>query len=124
MFSHLEMNRYIELDSCKSLIFFCSECSFLTKTINIERLGGRAVIVTESDPSEEQANVGEGDVYIEMVDDNSGRETTIPAGFLLGKNGRIIKSTLRRLKRNYAIINIPVNLTFTPVEMINHPPWS
>lgn len=58
-----------------------------------------------------------------MVDDNSGRETSIPAGFLLGKNGRIIKATLRRLKRNYAIVNIPVNLTFTPVEMINHPPW-
>lgn len=58
-----------------------------------------------------------------MIDDDSGRETNIPAGFLLGKNGRIIKSTLKRLHRPYAIINLNVNLSFVPVNLINHPPW-
>lgn len=58
-----------------------------------------------------------------MVHDNSDRETNIPAGYLLGKNGRVIRSTLKRLKRKYAIINLPVNLTFTPPNEINHPPW-
>lgn len=94
------------------------ECSFLTKTVNIERLGGRAVIVTESESLE-----GTDDMYIEMIDDESGRDAKIPAGFLLGKNGKMIKATMRRLKLNYSVINLPVNLTFTPVHMINHPPW-
>lgn len=93
------------------------ECSFLTKAVNVERLGGRAIIVTDSE------SLDGDEVYIEMIDDDSGRETKIPAGFLLGKNGRVIKATLRRLKRNYALINLPVNLTFTPPYMINHPPW-
>lgn len=58
-----------------------------------------------------------------MVTDNTDRELHIPAGFLLGKNGVIILNTLKRLKRLYAIINIPVNLTFTPISKMNHPPW-
>lgn len=94
------------------------DCSFLTKTINIERLGGRAVIITES-----SADEGDNEIYIEMVDDDSGRQTNIPAGFLLGKNGKIIRSTLNRLQRDYAVINLNINLTFVPVHMINTPPW-
>uniref|UniRef100_A0A1B0CL84 Putative protease-associated domain protein n=1 Tax=Lutzomyia longipalpis TaxID=7200 RepID=A0A1B0CL84_LUTLO len=93
------------------------ECSFLTKAINVEKHGARAVIVTESSMPEEE------EYYIEMVHDNTGRETNIPAGFLIGINGRIILQTLKKLRRNYAIINIPVNLTFTPPHQINHPPW-
>lgn len=95
------------------------DCSFLSKTINVERHGALAVIITESSASEG----GEDEYYIEMVHDNTGRESNIPAGFLIGINGRIIVQTLKKLRRNYAIINIPVNLTFTPPHEINHPPW-
>jgi hypothetical protein len=58
-----------------------------------------------------------------MIDDNSTRQSNIPAGYLVGKSGRIIKSTLQKLNRDYALINLPVNLTFVPAHKINHPPW-
>uniref|UniRef100_A0A1L8DPD1 Putative protease-associated domain protein n=1 Tax=Nyssomyia neivai TaxID=330878 RepID=A0A1L8DPD1_9DIPT len=93
------------------------ECSFLQKAINVERHGARAMIVTESSAPDED------EYYIEMVHDNTEREANIPAGFLIGINGRIILQTLKKLRRNYAIISIPVNLTFTPPHQINHPPW-
>lgn len=88
------------------------------KTINAEKAGARAVIITESD------NISsDHDYYIEMVHDNSERDANIPAGYLVGRNGRVIRQTLKKLRKRYAIINIPVNLTFTPVHQINHPPW-
>lgn len=59
-----------------------------------------------------------------MIRDNITVDANIPAGFLIGPNGRMIIHTLTNLDRTYALINIPVNLTFTPPELINHPPWS
>jgi hypothetical protein len=35
----------------------------------------------------------------------------------------MIRKTLERLQRRYALINIPVNLTYVPVTKINQPPW-
>jgi len=92
------------------------ECSFKMKTIIAEKAGARAVIITDMTKIHE-------DYYIEMVDDDTTDEAHIPAGFLMGKNGLIIRKTLEKLKRNYAIINLPVNLTFTPIHDINQPPW-
>lgn len=77
--------------------------------------GARAVIITEMSHTN--------DCSIEMVDDDTDEETNIPAGFLMGKSGRMIIKTLEKLKRSYAIINIPVNLTFTPIHKMNQPPW-
>ncbi|XP_039482635.1 PRADC1-like protein [Drosophila santomea] len=94
------------------------ECSFLTKTLQAEAAGALAAIITEFNPSSPEF-----EHYIEMIHDNSQQDANIPAGFLLGKNGVIIRSTLQRLKRVHALINIPVNLTFTPPSKINHPPW-
>uniref|UniRef100_T1E2C8 Putative extracellular region n=1 Tax=Psorophora albipes TaxID=869069 RepID=T1E2C8_9DIPT len=94
------------------------ECSFLTKAINIEAVGGRAVIITEID-----ANSDDYDYYIEMIHDKSHRDTNIPAAFLLGRNGVIIRKTLSKLNRRYALINLPVNLTFVAPHQINQPPW-
>lgn len=96
----------------------CSDCSFLTKAINIEKAGGIAVIITELD-----TYVEDYDYYIEMIHDKTDRDTTIPAAFMLGKNGLIIRSTLLKLKRDYAVINLPVNLTFMSPNQINQPPW-
>ncbi|KAF5269377.1 hypothetical protein FQA39_LY08769 [Lamprigera yunnana] len=92
------------------------KCSFKLKTIIAERAGARAVIITDVRKSVE-------DYYIEMVDDDTLEEAHIPAGFLMGKNGFIIRKTLKKLQRNFAIINLPVNLTFIPIHEINQPPW-
>ncbi|BFG05573.1 PRADC1-like protein [Drosophila madeirensis] len=94
------------------------ECSFLAKTLQAEMAGAVGAIITEYNP-----NSPEFEHYIEMIHDNTNRDASIPAGFLLGKNGVIIRSTLQRLKRVHALINIPVNLTFIPPSKINHPPW-
>lgn len=94
------------------------ECSFLTKAINIERAGARAVIITEIDTHSDDY-----DYYIEMIHDKTDRDTKIPAAFLLGKNGLIIRKTLSKLNRRYALINLPVNLTFVAPHQINQPPW-
>ncbi|KAH8404049.1 hypothetical protein KR215_008591 [Drosophila sulfurigaster] len=94
------------------------QCSFLTKTLNAEAAGAIGAIITEYN-----SNSPEFEHYIEMIHDKTNRDAQIPAGFLLGKNGIIIRSTLLRMKRVHALINIPVNLTFTPPSKINHPPW-
>ncbi|XP_052872208.1 PRADC1-like protein isoform X2 [Anopheles cruzii] len=94
------------------------ECSFLTKAVNVEAAGGAAVIITELDTDSDDY-----DYYIEMVHDNTDRDTDIPAAFLLGKNGLIIRKTLNKLKQPYAVVNIPVNLTFVQPHEINQPPW-
>ncbi|KFB38595.1 hypothetical protein ZHAS_00005971 [Anopheles sinensis] len=94
------------------------DCSFLTKAINVEAVGGAAVIMTDVDVDSDDY-----DYYIEMVHDNTDRDTDIPAAFLLGKNGLIIRRTLNKLKIPYAVVNIPVNLTFVQPHEINQPPW-
>nr|XP_019548442.2 PRADC1-like protein [Aedes albopictus] len=94
------------------------ECSFVTKAINVEQVGGRAVIITEIDSSSDDY-----DYYIEMIHDKTDRDTNIPAAFLLGRNGHIIRKTLAKLNLPYALINLPVNLTFVAPHEINQPPW-
>lgn len=87
------------------------------KTLIAEKAGARAVIISDIRNTHEE-------FFIEMIDDDSVEEVNIPAGYLMGKNGLMILKTLQKLKRSYAIINLPVNLTFTPVHKINQPPWS
>ncbi|EEB10702.1 conserved hypothetical protein [Pediculus humanus corporis] len=92
------------------------ECSFLSKSINVEKAGALAIIVSDHDKDNDE-------LYIEMIDDNTLRPVNIPAGFLLGKNGHIIKSTLKRLNLNHALINLPVNVSHLPLNKFNQPPW-
>ncbi|KAJ6647228.1 PRADC1-like protein, partial [Pseudolycoriella hygida] len=94
------------------------ECSFLAKTVNVEKVGAIAAFITDTN-----SNSSESEAYIEMIHDNSSADAKIPAGYILGKNGQMILSTLQRLNQGYAIVNVPVNLTFTPPQLINHPPW-
>lgn len=95
------------------------DCSFMDKAVQAQRSGASAVIITDSNGSSDD----DIDYYIDMVDDNTGREVQIPAGYLLGKNGQVIRRTLNKLGQKYATITIPVNLTFVPAHEINHPPW-
>ncbi|XP_059485015.1 PRADC1-like protein [Neocloeon triangulifer] len=92
------------------------ECSFLSKAVTAERAGAIAIVICDYDPEEES-------FYIEMIDDTTGRDTSIPAGFLLGKNGNFIRKGLEKLGKNYALINIPANLTNVPLNKMNQPPW-
>ncbi|XP_057661416.1 PRADC1-like protein [Diorhabda carinulata] len=92
------------------------DCSFKLKTLVAERAGARAVIISDVVNSNQE-------YFIEMIDDNAVEEVNIPAGYLLGKNGLMILKTLEKLKKNFAIINLPVNLTFTPIHEMNQPPW-
>lgn len=94
------------------------ECSFLTKVILAEEAGAVGAIITDT---HSQADV---DYYIEMVHDNTDRDTKIPAGYLMGRSGRMIMNSLEKYGLDRAIINIPVNMTYVPTEQINHPPWA
>ncbi|KAI5747654.1 hypothetical protein M8J77_017099 [Diaphorina citri] len=92
------------------------ECSFVHKAMIAESIGARGVIISDNDPDSD-------DFYVEMISDQSKREIHIPVAFLVGKNGRVIKNALKRLKMDYALINIPVNLTYVPIHKMNQPPW-
>lgn len=92
-------------------------CSFLSKTIQAERAGARAVIVYDN-------NSDNDDAYIDMVQDDTSRETRIPSLFLLGKDGHIILKTLKSRNLNHALINIPINMTGVLAHKARLPPWN
>lgn len=50
-------------------------------------------------------------------------EVNIPAAFLLGRSGATIIRTLRKMKKKYALVNLPVNMTHVPISKMNQPPW-
>ena len=92
------------------------QCSFLTKTINLESAGAVAVIVTDNDPTNEY--------LIEMVGDNTNREANIPAVFLNWKDGHMIKKSIESHELEAARINIPLNLTYTQKSKLKKAPWA
>ncbi|KAF9423592.1 hypothetical protein HW555_001147 [Spodoptera exigua] len=75
-------------------------CSFVFKTAKAQQAGARAIIITEMD-----------------------LDVNIPAAYLLGRSGTTILRTLRKLKKDYAIVNLPINLTHVPIGKMNQPPW-
>ncbi|XP_060578494.1 protease-associated domain-containing protein 1-like isoform X2 [Ruditapes philippinarum] len=93
------------------------ECSFVTKAINAEQAGAVGVVITDNDVNNDHA-------FIDMIDDNTDRTVGIPATFLLGKDGNMIKNTLDRLHQQYAVITIPINITGANVYHVNQPPWT
>lgn len=88
-------------------------CSFLEKCIEIERSGGIGLIVYDYDKHNDEN-------YIEMIDDNTSRNCSIPAVSLLGKDGHMIVQSLLALKLSRAVITIPVNVT---KDEVSNPPW-
>jgi len=91
-------------------------CSFLSKCIQAERSGVLAVMICDNDISND-------DQYIDMIDDSTKRNCSIPAVFLLGKDGYMIKKSLKTHNLTRAIINIPINMTFVPDHEHKQPPW-
>ncbi|XP_070539991.1 protease-associated domain-containing protein 1-like [Ptychodera flava] len=92
-------------------------CSFLSKTRVAERFGAVAVIIHDHDYKNDWQ-------YIDMIQDESDRTANIPAMFLLGKDGYLIKKSLQANGMPGAIISIPVNVTGVPLHHLRMPPWT
>jgi len=92
------------------------DCSFVSKVLRAEEAGAVAVVVTDQDSDNDE-------LFISMVDDTTGRNANIPAAFVLGKNGHIIKATLSKLSIGAAVINIPLNISTIQPFKLNQPPW-
>ncbi|KAM9331221.1 protease-associated domain-containing protein 1 [Gastrophryne carolinensis] len=92
-------------------------CSFLSKARVVQEHGGTAVIIAD--------NASDNDsVYVEMIQDNSGRSADIPALFLLGRDGYMIQRSLEQHGLPWAIISIPVNVSSIPTFELRQPPWT
>ena len=92
------------------------DCSFVSKVVRAEAAGAVGVIVWDEDHQNDQ-------LFISMADDTTEREVTIPAAFVLGKNGFMIKTTLERLSLPHATVNIPVNISHLSPSKLRQPPW-
>ncbi|XP_071090078.1 PRADC1-like protein [Haliotis cracherodii] len=92
-------------------------CSFLTKTYNAEMANAFGAIISDSDEEND-------DKFVDMIDDNTSRKVNIPAMFLMGKDGAMIRHTLQQLNMDSALINIPINVTGIPLGRVNQPPWT
>ncbi|XP_078052921.1 PRADC1-like protein [Augochlora pura] len=105
-------------------------CSFFIKSMMVEEAGAKAVIIADYYlPTIEDSTTNPfwaDYYYVEMARDHTippSKTVNIPAGFLLGKNGKMIRQTLKRLNQPFALINIPVNLTYTSLDKVHQPPW-
>lgn len=92
-------------------------CSFLTKSKFAETAGALAVVIADNDAEND-------DHMVDMVDDETGRTISIPAMFLMGKDGMMIQRKLMMEGLTEAIINIPVNLTGMAIGTARQPPWT
>ncbi|GAB1291005.1 Protease-associated domain-containing protein 1 [Apodemus speciosus] len=92
-------------------------CSFLSKTRVVQEHGGRAVIISDN-------AVDNDSFYVEMIQDSTQRTADIPALFLLGRDGYMIRRSLEQHGLPWAIISIPVNVTSIPTFELLQPPWT
>uniref|UniRef100_UPI00358F31B9 protease-associated domain-containing protein 1 isoform X2 n=1 Tax=Myxine glutinosa TaxID=7769 RepID=UPI00358F31B9 len=99
-------------------------CSFVSKAKVVEHYGALAVVIADStirslsEPDEQDSG------FVDMVTDGTGRDTSIPAVFLSGKDGHMIRQALSRHTEPWAIISIPVNVTILPAYQLLQPPWN
>ncbi|XP_048366034.1 protease-associated domain-containing protein 1 isoform X2 [Sphaerodactylus townsendi] len=92
-------------------------CSFLSKTRVIQEHGGRAVIIADNAYDNDSS-------YVEMIQDSTGQTADIPALFLLGRDGYMIRRSLEQHGLPWAVISIPVNVTSIPTYELMQPPWT
>lgn len=90
-------------------------CPFLEKCIEIERSQGAGLIVYDNDKN----NCEE---HIEMIDDSTPRNCSIPAVYVVGKDGHMIVQSLLALRLSRALITIPLKTSAS--KNTAHPPWS
>ncbi|XP_019408532.1 PREDICTED: protease-associated domain-containing protein 1 [Crocodylus porosus] len=92
-------------------------CSFLSKTRVVQEHGGRAVIIADNAYDNDS-------FYVEMIQDSTRRTADIPALFLLGRDGYMIRRSLEQHGLPWAIISIPVNVSSIPTYEMMQPPWT
>uniref|UniRef100_A0A3Q1G5A0 Uncharacterized protein n=3 Tax=Acanthochromis polyacanthus TaxID=80966 RepID=A0A3Q1G5A0_9TELE len=59
-----------------------------------------------------------------MVSDGSNAKPSIPALFLLGRDGLMIRRSLQRQALPWAVISIPVNVSALASFPLKQPPWT
>ncbi|XP_002129788.2 protease-associated domain-containing protein 1-like [Ciona intestinalis] len=93
-------------------------CSFVTKAIHAELYGAAAVIISDH-------NFDSVTQWVDMIDDgsNRGRLVGIPAFYLLGKDGNMIREAVSGKNAAAAVINLPVNYTTIAPGALHQPPW-
>lgn len=92
-------------------------CSFVQKAKNVEEAGGKAVLIAD--------NASDNDShYLDMITDGSAAKPSIPALFLLGRDGMMIRRTLERQGLLWAVISIPVNVSSLASFPLKQPPWT
>ena len=62
------------------IFWFHRHCSFLSKAIVAEEAGAIAIVIYDNDETNDWT-------FIDMIGDGSERKTSIPAVFLLGRDG-------------------------------------
>lgn len=90
-------------------------CPFLEKCIEVGRKGGVGVIVYDNDKNNSEE-------HIEMIEDSTPRNCSIPAVYVLGKDGHMIVQSLLALRLSRAIITIPLKTSAN--KNAANPPWS
>lgn len=89
-------------------------CSFVSKALAAEAAGAVATVVTDSEKAD--------DAMVEMIKDETDRQTSIPAVYLPGNHGQIFQTHFRYSVER-VFINIPLNLSLVPLDKVRKPPW-
>ncbi|XP_063345720.1 protease-associated domain-containing protein 1-like isoform X2 [Pelmatolapia mariae] len=92
-------------------------CSFVQKARNVEEAGGKAVLIADNAEDNDSQ-------YLDMVTDGSTAKPSIPALFLLGRDGMMIRRSLQRQALPWAVISIPVNVSALASFPFRQPPWT
>ncbi|KAL4630141.1 protease-associated domain-containing protein 1 [Arapaima gigas] len=92
-------------------------CSFVQKTRIVEDAGGKAVLIAD-DAADNDSQ------YLDMITDGTADRPSIPALFLLGRDGMMIRRSLHRHSLPWAVISIPVNVSSLASFPLQQPPWT
>lgn len=92
-------------------------CSFVQKARHVEEAGGKAVLIADNAEDNDSQ-------YLDMVTDGSTSKPSIPALFLLGRDGMMIRRSLQRQALSWAVISIPVNVSALASFPFKQPPWT
>jgi len=88
-------------------------CSFMEKAWVAEKSGAIGAIIYNNDVNDIDSN-------IDMVDDDSGRQISIPVLWIVGKSGHMMVESMLD-NNNRAQISLPYNYTMT--VPLNRSPW-
>ncbi|KAG8134160.1 hypothetical protein E2320_007309 [Naja naja] len=91
-------------DACDTL----NNGVFIEGQIALEH-GGRAVIIADNSFNKDTP-------YVERMQETTQRKADIPALFLLGRDGYMIRRSLEQHGLPWAVISIPVNASSAPIS--------